>query len=318
MKREEIHIKNINLKDERFRISYFFSLKGLLLSLKEVGLINPPLVTSRNRQLILVSGWKRVLACLELSLTSIPVWVVRSDDDLQMFLLAFYENLASREYSLLEKAEILRRLKKLGEKEQKIIRHYFPLLNIPQTSYYLDLYLTISRFSKDVKSSIHQKNMSLASMEIFAEFNSRERKLLLPLLQPLGQNKQQELLEDLHEISLRDSVSAQEILISEGMSKILHSEKFSSLQKSDRIRHWLRRKRYPRLSSRRKAFKQALRKSGWPEDISIEPSPFFEEEALTVQFRFKDKEELRSLLVRLQQISSKKEFAEVFEELSDE
>lgn len=318
MKREEILIKNINLKDERFRISYFFSLEGLLLSLKEIGLINPPLVTSRNRQLILVSGWKRVLACLELSLTSIPVWVVRSDDDLQMFLLAFYENLASREFSLLEKAEILRRLKKLGEKEQKIVRHYFPLLNIPQTSYYLDLYLTISRFSKDVKSFIHQKNMSLASMEIFAEFNSRERKLLLPLLQPLGQNKQQELLEDLHEISLRDSVSAQEILISEGMSKILHSEKFSSLQKSDRIRQWLRRKRYPRLSSRRKAFDKALKKSGWPENIPIEPSPFFEEETLTVQFRFKDKEELRSLLARLQQISSKKEFAEVFEKLSDE
>lgn len=318
MKREEILIKNINLKDERFRISYFFSLEGLLLSLKEIGLINPPLVTSRNRQLILVSGWKRVLACLELSLTSIPVWVVRSDDDLQMFLLAFYENLASREFSLLEKAEILRRLKKLGEKEQKIVRHYFPLLNIPQTSYYLDLYLTISRFSKDVKSFIHQKNMSLASMEIFAEFNSRERKLLLPLLQPLGQNKQQELLEDLHEISLRDSVSAQEILISEGMSKILHSEKFSSLQKSDRIRQWLRRKRYPRLSSRRKAFDKALKKSGWPEDIPIESSPFFEEETLTVQFRFKDKEELRSLLARLQQISSKKEFAEVFEKLSDE
>jgi hypothetical protein len=160
--------------------------------------------------------------------------------------------------------------------------------------------------------------MSLASIEVFAEFNSRERKLLLPLLQPLGQNKRQELLEDLHEISLRDGVSVQEILISDGISKIIHSEKLSSLQKSDRIRQWLRRKRYPHLSSRREALKQALRKSGWPEDISIEPSPFFEEQALTVQFRFKGKEELRSLLARLQQISSKKEFAEVFRKLSDE
>lgn len=318
MRRKEILIKDINLKDERFRISYFSSMENLLLSIKEIGLINPPLVSSRNRQLILVSGWKRVLACLELSMTSIPVWIIRSDDDLQMFLLAFYENLASREFSLLEKAEILRRLKKLGEKEQKIIRHYFPLLDIPQTSYHLDLYLTVSRFSKDVKSFIHQKNMSLASIEVFAEFNSRERKLLLPLLQPLGQNKRQELLEDLHEISLRDGVSAQEILTSEGMGKILHSEKFSSLQKSDHIRQWLRKKRYPRLSSRREALKQALRKSKWPEDISIEPSPFFEEEALTVRFCFKDKEELRSLLARLQQISSKKEFAEVFREPPDE
>ena len=76
MKREEILIKDINLKDERFRISSFFSLEKLLFSLKEVGLVNPPLVTYRNHRLVLVSGWKRVLACQGLSLTSIPVWMV--------------------------------------------------------------------------------------------------------------------------------------------------------------------------------------------------------------------------------------------------
>ena len=318
MKREEILIKDINLKDERFRISRFFSLESLLLSLKEVGLVNPPLVTCRERRLVLVSGWKRVLACQGLSLNSIPVWMVESDDDLQMFLLAFYENLATREFNLLEKAEILLKLKTFGEKEQKIIRHYFPLLEIPKTSYYLDLYLTISRFSRDIKSFIHQKNMSLASLGCLAEFNSRERKLLLPLLQPLGQNKQKELLEDLHEISLRDGIPAEKILMSEEIGRILHSEKLSPLQRSARILQWLRQKRYPCLSSWREAFEQAMRRSGWPKNISIEPSPFFEEEAVTVQFRFKNEEELRSLLERLQQVSSKKEFRAVFSSPSDE
>ena len=318
MKRDVTLIKDINLKDERFRISTFFSLESLLLSLKEVGLINPPLVTYRDHRLVLVSGWKRILACQRLSLTSIPVWTVESDNDLQTFLLTFYENLATREFSLLDKAEILRKLKTFGETEQKIIRHYFPLLKIPKTSYYLDLYLTISRFSRDTKSFIQQKNMSLASLEYFAQFNSRERKLLLPLLQPLGQNRQKELLENLHEISLREGIPGEKILRSEGIGRILHSEKLSPLQRSDRILQWLRQKRYPCLSSRRKAFEKALRRSGWPKNISIEPSPFFEEEAVTVQFSFKNEAELGSLLERLRQVSSKKEFRAVFNSPSDE
>jgi hypothetical protein len=244
--------------------------------------------------------------------------MVEREDDLQTFLLAFYDNLATREFCLLEKAEILRRLKRFGEKETKIIRHYFPLLNIPQTSYYLRLYLAISRFPKDIKAFIHKRNMSLTSLEYLAQFSPKERKLLLPLLQPLGQNKQRELLEDLVGISLREDLPAEKILTEEGIVKVLRSEKLSFLQKSDRIRRMLRRRRYPHLSRRREAFQRALEKSGCPENISIDPSPYFEEKEMTIRFHFKDEEEFRSHLRQLQKLSSKKEFLKVFQGAGDE
>lgn len=318
MKKDEVLIEDIDLKDQRFRISPFFSVDRLLLSIKEAGLINPPLVTSRRGKLLLVSGWKRVLACKKLSFVTVPVRMVKGEDDLQTFLLAFYDNLATREFSLLEKAEILRRLKRFGEKESTIIRNYFPLLSIPRTSYYLQLYLTISRFPKEVKLFIHQKNMSIASLEYFAQFSPRERKLLLPLLQPLGQNKQRELLEDLGGISLRDDVAAENVLMEEKMVRIRRSEKLSPLQKSDRIRRMLRKRRYPRLSSRREAFRKALEMSGCPQDISIQPSPYFEEQEMTLRFRFRDREEFWSHLRNLQKLSSKKEFSKVFKRAQDE
>jgi len=105
MKKEQFALKKISLEDERFRTSYHFSLEKLKLSIKEIGLLHPPLVTRRDNRFILVSGWKRVLACHELSLSSIPVYVIEEKDELQTFLIAFYENLAAREFGLLEKAE---------------------------------------------------------------------------------------------------------------------------------------------------------------------------------------------------------------------
>lgn len=318
MKREEVYLKDIDLKDERFRISFFFSLEKLRQSLKEVGLINSPLVTYRQDRLILISGWKRVLACKALSFSSIPAWMVKTDSDLDAFLLAFHENRATREFSLLEKAEILCRLRRFGENEQKIVKHYLPLLRIPQTSYYLDLYLAISRFDRDLKSFIHEKNMSLTSLEYLAEFKPKERRLLLPLLLPLGQNKQKELLQGLREISLRNDLPVEKILTSKPLTRILDSEKLSPLQKSERIRQRLRDQRYPHLSSSEKTFEQALRKAGWPEDMTIAHSPFFEEEGITVTFRFKDEEEFKSHLKRLQQVASREGFSKVFKLPSDE
>jgi hypothetical protein len=54
MKKEQLALMEISLKDKRFRTSYHFSLQKLRLSLKEIGLLNPPLVTLRDNRFILV------------------------------------------------------------------------------------------------------------------------------------------------------------------------------------------------------------------------------------------------------------------------
>jgi hypothetical protein len=95
--------------------------------------------------------------------------------------------------------------------------------------------------------------------------------------------------------------------------RILESEKLSLLQKSERLRHLLKRMRYPLLSSWEKAFRDSLEKAGWPREISIEHSPFFEEEEMTVQFSFKNSQEFQSQLQRLQQVASREEFTHLFQ-----
>lgn len=312
MKRENLSLNKIFLKDERFRISYYFDLNKLVASIKEVGLLNPPLVTLRDEHFILVSGWKRVMACLKLSLSPIPALVVQGKSELETFLIAFYENLTSREFSLVEKAEIIARLKKLGEEEKKIVRYFLPLLDIPPTLSHFDSYLAFSQFEPKLKKFIYEKNLPFSLAELFLEFSTSERKRLLPLVSPLSQNKMTEFLESLKEISSRDKFPALKILSSKEVKDILCSRRLSTLQKADRIRLILRKKRYPTLSSWQESFDSLRKKMRWPQEITLSPTPYFEEKRLSVAFDFENQEEFKARLLELEELASKREFSALF------
>ncbi len=312
MKREKLSLKEIDLKDERFRISYFFSLDKLAASIKEVGLLNPPLVTQREGRFILVSGWKRVMACLSLSFSPIPVLVIPGKGELETFLLAFYENLAAREFSLIEKAEILARLKKFGEDEKRIVRQYLPLLDIPQTLFHFDSYLAFFRFESELKKIIHRRNFPFPLAKLFTEFSSSERKQILPLVSGLSQNKVTEFVESLKEVSRRDGHPVRKILASGEIKDILGSPRLSSFQRAEKIRLVLKKKRYPTLSSWEKSFDSLRKKLRWPREIALNPSPFFEEKRLSVTFNFESQQEFRASLLRLEELASRREFSELF------
>jgi hypothetical protein len=311
MKKKKLSLKEIFLEDERFRTSYYFSLEKLILSIQNVGLLSPPLVAFRDKHFILVSGWKRVLACIKLSLSSLHVFVIEEEDELKTFLMAFYENLAIREFSLLEKSEILSRLKRFGEDEKKIVQHYLPLLDIPSTLSHLESYLAFSKIESGVKRTIYEKNMPFSSVKILAEYTPQERKSLLPLLLASGQNRMKEILEDLKEISRRNDTAPKKILSSKEILNIMESEKLSPLQKADKIRLILRKKRYPALSSRRESFDSLLKKLRLPKTVAVKPSPFFEEDNFSVNFSFGNRKELINSLLKLQELASKQELSAI-------
>ena len=47
LKTKKIHLKNIDFKDKTFLLSYGYDLKSLKQSIKQVGLLNPPVVRKK-------------------------------------------------------------------------------------------------------------------------------------------------------------------------------------------------------------------------------------------------------------------------------
>lgn len=317
MKRLRIDIGQIDLSDERFRISPVYSLDRMRLSLQRVGLLQPPLVSRRGNRYLLVSGWKRVLACREILLSPIEVFVARGSNDLELFLQAFYENLACRDFSPIEKAEAVSRLREFGEPAEKVRTLYLPLLAEHPTVASLETLLAISRFEPRQKVALVEGGIPFSSLERLVDFSSRERDLILPLLVPLSQNKQKEVLEDLFEISRRDDRPVQAILETEEIKGVLKNSSLSPLQKSDRVRVLLRGKRRPSYSRWTAAFESAAKRIPWPEGTKIQPFPFFEGDRLLLSFRFRNKKEFQACLAGLRKAGSHPDFSRLFLESPD-
>lgn len=306
MKRKEIRVNQVDFGDERFRISYFFNLQPLLKSIEKIGVINPPVVSLGERHYTIVCGRKRVLALKELGRKKITVFVAEGNTERELLLMNFYENLSTREFSILEKAEIIKKLRDLGEKEVEITRRILPLLKIPSTLGYLDAYLKISRMDPRVKREVYESQMSLKTLQLLVDFDPEDQKLLMPWLLPVGKNKQQEILQSFQEICRRNGRSLSEVFQFPQVKSVLQSDKLSSVQRANRLRDELAKIRFPRLTQYREAFHRVLEEIQWPPDVGICPPPHFEEKGYSVYFSFKNRKEYDQKIERLSKVNREK------------
>jgi len=312
LEQRTLALRDIDLGDRRFMTSEYFSLERLISSIRKIGLLQPPVVAKRGRRWVLVTGWKRVLACQKLGLSFITTSIHDEPDDQKAFLFGVQENLAVREFSYLEKAEILAKLLKFGLPERKIRRKIMPWLDIPPTKSYLEGHLAIARFRPEIKRMIVEKNLPFSLAQLLAEFKADDQKAMAPLLWPLGRNKQKEILEDLREISKKTNLAPRWILGKKEIRSILKSDKWPPLQKSERVRRALRKLRFPRFSSWEMDFETAVKKLDWPKDIGLEPAPFFEDDEMTVKFRFRNEEEFMARAALIGELASKRELRELW------
>lgn len=312
MKMKKIRLEAIDLEDDRFRTSYFLPLGRLTQSIQKVGLLSPPRLRAGIKGWVILAGWKRILACRELGLSTIPALVVTKGDDLSCFIEALEENLATREVSLLEKSIALSRLDGFGVPRERLIREFMPWLGLPATAAHLEIFLSLVSIEDETKRFVAEKNPLFSILEDLLRLKPAERKRVLPFLRPLGQNKQKELLSDLLSISRRENASVSRVLASVSATSGIACKDLTPLEKAEKLRAELRLRRYPRLSQARAAFAAARKSLTLPESILIEPDPTFEDPALTVSFRCRTSQELRECLARLEAVADKDCFVCLF------
>ena len=318
MKILDTQLDDINLQDERFRFSYHYNLEKLLTSIKKTGLVCPPMVVKREEPLyVIVSGWKRISACVELSLQHIPVYLLEEQDDCRVFLLSLYENWAIRNFNILEKAEIVCRLNGFIGDEKKIVKEFFPLLDIPANLSYFDIFLKMARLDPCWKKTIFQKKIPLSCIPFLTEFTPEDREQLLPFILPLNVNKLKHFCEDLFELSKKTGDSPKTLLTAPEILSVSQSEKLSSLQKAERVRSLVRAKRYPNLSSWKRAFDRSLKKARLSKEVAFDSASFFEDGEFSVTFNLFDKEAFRNRVSKLQDLGADEELFSLFKSFTD-
>ncbi|HDR16286.1 MAG TPA: ParB/RepB/Spo0J family partition protein, partial [Desulfobacteraceae bacterium] len=246
---KRIDIQSLAADQGLFRMSYGFDLSPLVESIKEAGLLNPPLVYSdENGKMDVVSGYRRILALKEIGCTAVPCVVLPSTmPGNKCMLLNFYDNIATRTLNPVEKAMACRRLSSLFPRPEVLTR-FMPALGLPSHESTLGLYNAIdTEFDDEMKHALASGRMPVKAAGELLKFPEADRQAFrnLFLLIKFNSNQQLQIFDLISDISVRDGKPVSTLLDEEPFRTVIEDKAMNTPQKARAFLDRCRRIRHP-------------------------------------------------------------------------
>ncbi len=300
---KRIDIKILAADQGIFRMSFDFDPGPLLKSIKETGLLNPPIVyPGENGIMDIVCGYRRIFALKELGCTSIPCVVLPGSLSREKcMLLNFYDNVATRSLNPVEKAMSCSRLSSLFPRRE-VLSRFMPDLGLPSHEPTLDLYRAIDTELDDhIKHAVASGRMPVKSVEGLLDFPHEDRLALCDLFSKIkfNINQQLQIFDLISDITLRDHKPVSELIGEDTFKKVLEDEAMNTPQKARAFLDCCRRIRYPVLYRAEKRFKSEIDSLKLPREVEIADPEHFEPSEFKMEIRFKNGAHLKKVIQRL-------------------
>jgi ParB/RepB/Spo0J family partition protein len=307
-----IKCSQIDFDNTYFLMSYPLVSEKIIESVGTIGVLHPIIVSSCEGTYQIITGFKRAYACRQLGLEMVNAYIyqVEPENALSAFSLALHENVSHRTFNDVEKSLILTKLLEQFHCDRaEVIRYYMPILGLAPNGKVLDIYLKLADFEEEIKRYIAAHELPMAMFELLANLSSDDRTAVFTLISTLklGVNTIKELVTELDEIALRDNCSIHYVLSGKHIQEILDHEKYSKPQKAERIRRIIRERRYPELTTLESEYHKHLTQLHLPHGLRVQTDKFFEDEELSVAFRFQTPEQLREFAEELLKLSQTRE-----------
>ena len=293
--RRNLPIGEIDERDSSFRISFGRDLSSLKTSLALSGLLAPLILREKEGGYQVICGFRRLEALRRLGQERVWALIYSPEElpDREGIVRAIAHNISGG-MNLVEKAQAVTKLKACGLMEEEIVSQWLPALGFqPHKRIYTKL-REIARLPVGIRTYIAEQELSLSTASLLSLFREEELSALVSLLSSLkpGENKTKEILTHLHEIALREETSVTALLEE---ARDLWAGEDGRVERLERFRDWLRRRRYPRFSTLKEEFEKFRASLRLPPSFSLHPPPFFEGEEFRVELRFSDREQLMKL-----------------------
>ncbi|MFA9409047.1 MAG: ParB/RepB/Spo0J family partition protein [Candidatus Dadabacteria bacterium] len=288
----------IDSEDTTFLVGHKENLSFLQSSIKEIGLLNPPILRVLGEKYQIISGWKRILSCKELGLTELLCKIYYSSDlsDIDCLKIVFYDN--KDNFSDLELAELIKLFKDLCLIDDKaLMDNILPLLEIPSTRKHLDKYLCLASLDQAIKDAYYRDKITIEQCQMLSEIVSDNQVPMLEYLllkYNLNNNESRQVMQIVEEIALRDLKSIPEV-VSQAEDAINTENKGKN-----ELRQELRRMRYPDLSAVEAKYKRAVSELNLPKEVNLFINQFFEGNDLEFRIKVKSTDELSQALHSLE------------------
>ncbi len=303
-KEKNIQLSCIDSGDNTYRITTKTCIDDLIDSIKNVGLMAPPILMKKTYKLIIVCGFRRVAACQSLGWSNIEARVLDSSTKkLECVKLAITDNALQRPLNLIESSRALYMLSSFI-KDNKSLSKEASLLGLPENPSIIKKIKNICLLPEPIQNCILSNTISLAMALELGTLAKDEGVAFANLFHDLklGLNKQREVIILVKEIALREDISIMNVLNETDLQKILNCEDLDRNQKTQKIRFYLKQRRFPAITSAKREFEKNVKKLKLGTDIRLIHPNNFEGAIYTLNLYFKNLIELKDRKATLDQI----------------
>jgi len=314
---EEILLNTINFSDTEFLLSYSFQYDQIKESIKMVGLINPPILLKCKNKFKIISGFKRIFALKKLNQKKINAFVITDDyPPIRLLQMSILDNCLIRPFNPIEKSLIINKLKKYINKDT-IIKEYFRYIGLEPSSKLYILYEPLINLEGEIKKSIAIGELSEKSGFQILNFTKEDRLSLFHLLTQLKPSfsKQNEIIELIFEISKRENISIKDVIQSDEINTLLINSKLTTPQRLEKIREYLKKKRFPQLSKLEEEFETFKKKIGISPDIKFAHPTYFEGNTYELHLSFSKIAQLKKQINILNKIANSEDLKKIIKNL---
>ncbi len=310
----DIKICDIDLSDLRYCIPFCLDdIKFLSHSIKQTGLINPPLVRPMNNKFIIVSGFNRIRASIfnhEETITAYKTDL--KEDDYQclvksIIILSFQRQLTH--------AELIRCIKRLSifMDAKQIAIQSTAIFNRELNSLFVKNLLAIANLPDPVLELIHQGNISFKTAKKMLLFKKKTIINFLTIFSNIkaSNNKQLEIIQYIIEITKRDAVKIENFIQNQEIQKIMLDQDKEPVLKTSLLREYLYKYRFPTLSQTRQLVKNKINNLKLENKIKFLPPENFESQNYSISFTAKNYNEFQANTKILNTILENRELKEI-------
>jgi ParB family transcriptional regulator, chromosome partitioning protein len=304
-----IPMADIDLGDERFRITTRRRSDDLNLSIGRLGLQAAPLVLPGAPGFIVVSGFRRIAACRSLGWDSIRAWVIQKASPYECARKAIAANSLERPLNLIEISRALQLLDQYAPDGQALPEDA-AALGLPTHAGMAARLKTLCRLPAEVQDAVLEEAVSFA---MACEIRRMEAGLAVAYARLFRQlktslNKQREIVTLVAEIACREGIDPGQVLAEDRLSLILDAQDLDRNQKTQRIRRLLRQRRFPALVAAEDNFLSLRQRLKLGDHLQLAPPKDFEGTRFTLTLDFESLEEVRRLRVKLDELGDHPDF----------
>lgn len=296
-----VSISEIDLTDDTFRITTAECDSLLVNSVRQLGVISPPVLTAGPDGFRIVSGFRRILACIKsdgqtLSARLIPP----SSSFLKCAEIAIAENRCHRPLNIIEQARSSRLLLS-QDLSESALAETARRAGLDGNLEHWTLLAGLCDMPAVVQQGILSGNIGLQMAKDLAKLPQPFTEELARLFSGLGLslNRQRDLVKWLREIGAREDRLPIDVLKEPAVLQLLADSDLDRHRKVRALMHYLKRRRYPSITAAEEQFNDRLRRIKLPDHFSLTPPKGFEGDTYSLQIRFQTAHDLKACVADL-------------------